>query len=212
MNHTIITLNKYFSFIGDSEQLLTKLLKVPKQFDIDKFINKSEYERLLKYAKKLNKDKIYYIMLVLANTGIRVSELKFLTVEDLGKSSILVNNKGRIRNIYLPKDLVKDLKGYCKAKDIKSGIIFHGKSKYTMIDTSYLWREMKYIAGQAKVKKSKVHAHSFRHLFAKTYMEINNNAINLADILGHSSLETTRIYTRNSAKEHAEQISKLGLY
>lgn len=212
VNSYLIALNKYLEWIGAGD-LKTHVIRQQQRNSLDNVMSRTDYDRVLRHAKKLDKTKIYYVMRTLAASGIRIEELKFITVEAVtkGRGCIEVNNKGKIRGIVIPPDLCKELRKYCKDNNIASGTIFHNREKTGLIDKSYLWREMKHIAGQARVNKSKVHAHSFRHLFAKTYMEANGNVVELADLLGHSSLETTRIYTRSSSKEKRDKVSKLGL-
>ena len=205
----LVAINKFLDFLG----LQSFKVKLPKQLKkkvLEDLITVAEYERLLKYAKKLDKVKMYYIILTLANTGIRISELEFITVEALKKESTVIKNKGKIREIILPKKLTKDLKEYCKKNGIIKGAVFISKF-YRPMGVTYIHKELKFISGQARIKKSKVHAHAFRHLFAVQYMKKNNNALSLADILGHSSLETTRIYTQQTKKQHQKSIDDLFL-
>lgn len=213
VNSYLIALNKYLAWLG-ADSLKAHTVKQQQRNSLDNVMSRSDYERLLRYAKKLDKERMYFIMRTLAGTGIRIEELRFITVEAItkGKGSIQVNNKGKLRDIVIAPDLCKELRRYCKEQGITAGIIFHSRSGADLLDKSYIWREMKFIAGRARVNKSKVHAHSFRHLFAKTFMDASGgNVVELADLLGHSSLETTRIYTRSSSKEKRDKISKLGL-
>ena len=206
-NIKLIAINKFLDFL-DLENLKLKLPKKQKKNVLEDMLTVPEYERMLKYAEKLEKEKMYNIIMTLANTGIRISELEFITVEALKKESTVIKNKGKIREIILPKKLTKDLKEYCKKNGITKGPVFISKFNKP-IDTTYIHRELKTIAGQARIKKSKVHAHAFRHLFAIQYMKKNNNALSLADILGHSSLETTRIYTQQTKEQHQKSIDNL---
>ena len=209
INSYIIALNKYLKWLGESE-LTVKIIKQQRKSSLEDVISRSDYKRLLRYAKKMDMLNIYYIMKILASTGIRIDELKFITVDSLKKNYIQVNNKGKEREITIPQNIVRELKKYCSDICIKSGYVFQGNTKDKVVCKSTVWRKMKKIAGVARVNKSKVHAHSFRHLFAKEYMSQYNNAIELADILGHSSLETTRIYTRSTSFEKRKKIEKLG--
>lgn len=212
VNSYLIALNKFFSWMK-LDELKIKVIKQQQKNSLDHVMSRSDYERLLRFAKKLNREKIYYIMRTLAGTGIRIEELKYITVEAVTKNKgyVQVDNKGKLRDIVIAPDLCKELRKYCKAEGITTGIIFHGRNRSELIDKSYIWREMKRIAGQARVNKDKVHAHSFRHLFARTFIDAGESVVELADILGHSSLETTRIYTRSSSKEKKDKIAKLGL-
>jgi site-specific recombinase XerD len=170
-------------------------------------ISETDYNRLIRIAERLGRDKIKHIMETLAKTGIRINELQYITVEAIKKGFCEVQNKGKIRDIIISRGLAKSLKVYCKNNQITEGIIF--KSRYgAPLDKAYIWRQLKHVAGQARVNKSKVHAHSFRHLFAKTYLRDGGNITHLADLLGHSSLETTRIYTMQSKDEHRNILDK----
>lgn len=202
--------NKYLKWLGYSD-LKLKTVKVQTNTSLNDIMSKSDYERILRYAKKLNNDKMHFIMRTLACTGIRVDELKYITVETLKAGKTQVTNKGKTRNVILTPILIKELKKYCSNNNISSGIIFHGRDKNRLMDKSYIWKQLQYIAGQARVKKSKIHTLSFRHLFARTYMQTIGDISELADILGHSNIEITRIYTRTSDKEKKANLSKLAL-
>jgi len=209
INSYIVTVNKYLKWLGYKE-LVVKQLKQQRKNSLEDVLNVKEYKRLLRFAKAAGKIKIYYIMKVFAMTGIRVSELKYITVENLKSNYIKVTNKGKEREIIIRQDLLRELRKYCRENGIYSGYIFPGKVKGKLISESTIWRNMRKIGGQARVKLSKIHAHSFRHLFAKMYLqEYPNNITELADILGHNSLETTRIYTRSTSQEKREKLEKI---
>ena len=143
-------------------------------------------------------------------TGIRISELKYFTIENLKTNYINVFNKGKERKIILRQDLIRELRKYSRDKHIKDGYIFRGKIQKQMPAESTIWRQMKKVAGMARVNKKKVHAHSFRHLFAQVFLEQYPNEITeLADLLGHNSLETTRLYTRTSANQKRNKLEQL---
>jgi len=199
-NNKITIINKFLDWL-DLGELKLKQIKQQKKTSLEDVISETDYKRLLRIAERLGKIKILYIMKTLAGTGIRIDELQYITLEAIKKGYCQVENKGKIRDIIISKNLSKELKGYCKEQGINEGMIF--ASKYNKpLDKAYIWRELKYISGQARVKKDKVHAHSFRHLFAKTYLRDGGNITHLADLLGHSSLDTTRIYTMQSKDEH----------
>lgn len=210
VNVKIIALNKFFDYIELSELKLQQL-KQQRKTTLENVMSVSDYERLLRQALKLGKTKIYLLMKVLAQTGIRISELQFITFESLKTGQTRVTNKGKERTIIIPKKLCKELKTYCKQEEIVSGIIFKGRKNNSVIDTAYIFRELKIIGGKARVKKDKVHAHSFRHLFAKEFLNKHNDITLLADLLGHSTLETTRVYTKRSTAEQKEILNKLDL-
>lgn len=209
INNYIVVVNKFLKWIGLKE-CTVKQIKQQRKSSLNEMLTVSDYKRLLRFAKKYNRMDIYYIMKILVMTGIRISELEYFTVENLKTNYIEVQNKGKERVIVIRQDLIRELRKYCRENRIRSNYIFKGQSKGKMINQSTIWRNMKKIAGIARVKKSKVHAHSFRHLFAKLYLkEYNNNIAELADILGHNSLETTRIYIRSSDEEKRVNLERI---
>ncbi len=201
INSYIVAVNKFLRWCG-LEELKVKKLKMQQRNSIDNIISYNDYKRLLRFARKLEHHDIYMIMKIIATTGIRISELKFFTVEGIKSFYINVRNKGKDREIILTQELARELRKYCRENNITKGKIFE-------LSDVVIWRKMKRIAGAARVNKSKVHAHSFRHLFAKEFMSEYNNALELADILGHSSLETTRIYARTTNEEKRKKIEKM---
>lgn len=225
INRYIVTLNRYIAWIDAPELLGTKQLKVQQKTDLDNVLSTSEYERLLnaainpgEQARKagLKPDmQAWVCMQMLANTGVRWFELQFFTVESINAApkngyAITVTNKGKQRNVPISKELYKLLKEYCAEQGITTGYIIGTKNGNPMLNEQ-MHRKLKRIAGYARVNKSKVHPHNFRHLFGKVYMQEIGRIDELADILGHSNLSTTRIYSRTTSKEKAANISKLGL-
>ena len=208
-NSVISALNCYFEFLGRCD-LKIKVFKTQRSIfaDKEKELSKQEYERLLKAGEK--NERLYLLIQTICSTGIRVSELKFITVEAAESGQATVNNKGKIRIILLPKDLCKTLKKYAKKKNIKKGSIFVTRNKKPM-DRSNIWKMLKALCKAARVAKEKVFPHNLRHLFARTYYKIQKDIVRLADILGHSSINTTRIYTMTTGEEHRKQIDKLNL-
>lgn len=210
INVWIVTINKYLKWLGLNDFTIKKIKMQNKQSVVD-VLSVADYKRLLRFAKRENKHQLYYIMKILAMTGIRVSELQYFTVENLETNYISVFNKGKERTIIVRQDLARELRKYCRVQGITSGYIF--PSQYVenkMINASTIWRQMKTVAGHAKVKKNKVHAHSFRHLFAQVFLDTySNNITELADILGHNSLDTTRLYTRTSDAQKRSKLEKL---
>lgn len=201
INSYIVAVNKFLKWCG-KDDLKVKKLKMQQKNSIDNIISFSDYKRLLRFAKKLGHEDIYMIMKIIATTGIRISELKFFTAEGIKSFYIHVRNKGKDRDIILTQELSRELRKYCREHNIREGRIFE-------LSDVQIWRKLKKIAGAARVNKEKVHAHSFRHLFAKEFMAEYNNALELADILGHSSLETTRIYTRSTNEEKRMKLEKM---
>lgn len=209
INNYIVTINKFLYWCGIND-CKVKQLKKQQVASNSEVLSLSDFKRLLRFAKRLNQDDTYLIMKILAMTGIRIEELSIFTVENVKTNYIPVRNKGKERSIILRQDLAREIRQYCRDKGIKSGIIFFCKTKGKMMAKSTIWRRMQRIAGVAKVNKNKVHAHSFRHLFAKMFLEEYNGSIaELADILGHSSLETTRIYSKTTDEEKRRKLERI---
>jgi len=211
VNSVISSLNCFFEF-NEWYDLRVKSIKIQKQMFIDKEkeLSKKEYERLLGAARHKRNSRLYYIMQTICSTGIRVSELRFITVEAVNNACAIINCKGKMRQVFLPKQLCKMLKGYLKENGIKSGEVFVSRSGKSL-DRSNIWSDMKKLCEMACVSPNKVFPHNLRHLFARTYYSIQKDIVRLADILGHSSVNTTRIYTMESGEIHRMQIQRLGL-
>ena len=209
INTWIVELNKFLKYCK-LDNLTIKKIKQQSKSSTEEVLSISDYKRLLRFAKRLGYIQLYYIMKVLVMTGIRISELKYFTVESIKSNYVAAFNKGKERNIIIRQDLARELRKYCRDNNIKSGYIFLGEKKNSMPAASTIWRQMKKISGAARVNKKKVHAHSFRHLFAQVFLnEYNNNITELADILGHNSLETTRLYTRSSNSQKKDKLEQL---
>lgn len=209
INTWIVTINKYLKWLGRNDLVIKKIKMQQKQSN-EEVLSLVDYRRLLRMSKKMDLMKLHYIMKILAMTGIRISELRNFTYENLGTNYINVFNKGKERKIIIRQDLVRELRKYCKDNKITEGYIFKGKKEGKQINASTIFRQMKKVAGAARVNKKKVHAHSFRHLFAQVFLDTyNNNITELADILGHNSLDTTRLYTRTSDSQKREKLEKL---
>lgn len=209
INLAIISVNKYLKYCGYGEYVV-KTQRIQNRKSLENVISIAEYKQMLKTARETGKVKYYYIIKTLAQTGIRVSELQYFTVEILEKKKILVNNKGKIREIFLPDSLISELYSYCKIAGIKSGVIFKGNTERP-IGRASVYKMLVRIGVDAGLPKEKIYPHSFRHLFAVTYMNCYGNLAELADILGHSNLETTRIYTLSTAEEKRKRMDNLGL-
>lgn len=203
VNTKITIINNYMALAN--KDIKVKQERVQKSNSLDNVLNENELARITSMARTRGNERARITMLSIFNTGLRVSELQFLTVEAFKKGHIDVNNKGKHRRVPINKELTKELRQYIKAEGLKSGSIIINKNG-DPLSRSFIFREMKYIGGQARgIKKSKIYPHSIRHLFAKRYLKYNNNNMAaLADILGHSSLETTRIYATLSTKEQSE--------
>lgn len=209
INNYVVSVNKFLKWAGIKE-VVVKQIKQQRKSSLNETLSITDYKRMLKYSKKINRMDIYYIIKILAMTGIRIDELRYFTVENIKGNYINVQNKGKERAIIITQELARELRKYCRLNGIKEGYLFKGEVVGKMIDKSTIWRNMKKIAGKARVKKTKVHAHSFRHLFAKLYLDkYSNNITELADILGHNSLETTRIYTRTTNEEKRKKLEEI---
>lgn len=211
VNSILSSLNSFFEFC-DLPNLKVKLLKIQRQIFTDRNheLSKEEYGRLLNAAYKKENKRLYYLMQTICSTGIRVSELRFITVDAIHCGQAHINCKGKLRTVILPKQLCKMLLQYIKERKIKNGCVFVTKNG-TPLDRSNIWAEMKKLCESAGVDRKKVFPHNLRHLFARTYYSIQKDIVRLADILGHSSINTTRIYTIESGAEHRRQIQELGL-
>ncbi|MFQ7877526.1 tyrosine-type recombinase/integrase, partial [Enterocloster sp.] len=187
-----------------------KFLKVQKRMYMDekRELTEQDCRRLLETASRTGKSQLYFLMLVLYGTGIRISELPFVTVEAVYQGNAEINMKGKYRVIIFPKNLVRQLKEYSKDAGIKSGCIFRTKSG-KCLDRSNICHSMKKICREAGVDQSKVFPHNFRHLFAKSFYAIEKNLAHLADILGHTSIETTRIYVASSLKHYEKVMNRM---
>lgn len=211
VNSMLSSVNAFFIFMNRHD-LKVKTLKVQRRIFADKSkeLTKAEYERLLAAAKDKKNDRLYYLMQTIASTGLRVSEIKYVTCEAVRLGQAVISCKGKIRQVFLPPKLCKMLRAYIKKLNIKNGSVFitrNGKA----LDRSAIWKMLKDLCESAGVDKSKVFPHNFRHLFARTFYSLQKDIVRLADILGHSSVETTRIYTMESGIEHRKQLQKLGL-
>lgn len=211
VNSIISSLNSFFVY-NEWYDLKVKSIKIQKQIFANKKkeLTKAEYERLLKAAKSKNNQRLYYLMQTICSSGLRVSELKYVTTDAVRCGQATINCKGKMRIVILPKQLCKMLKDYIRENNIKSGSVFVSKNGKPL-DRSNIWSDMKKLCESAGVTKDKVFPHNLRHLFARTYYSIQKDVVRLADILGHSSVNTTRIYTMESGEIHRMQIQKLGL-
>ncbi len=173
-------------------------------------LTREEYLRLVKTAKDRGKQQLCLLMQTICATGIRISELPFITVEALYERRAVVSLKGKTRIVLLPAELCRELMVYAKERNIRSGSIFVTRNGKPM-DRSNIFHSMKKLCEDAEVDRSKVFPHNLRHLFAVTYYMAEKDVCHLADILGHSSINTTRLYTIVSSEEQEQQINRLGL-
>lgn len=211
VNSMIVALNRFLDFIGRSDcrvhtlRIQRKLFRRP-----DRELTRPEYERLVQTAERKGQQRLSLLLEAIAATGIRVSEVKYLTVEAARARRAEIALKGKIRVILLPNKLCRKLLKYAKKQKTVSGEIFltrNGKS----LSRRQIWSEMKNLCKFAGVEASKVFPHNLRHLFATIFYRACKDIAKLADVLGHSSIETTRIYLVTSGTEHARQLAHLRL-
>lgn len=209
VNSMLSSLNCWLSWSGKGE-CRVKTLKTQRQAfcSEEKELTKGEYQRLLK-ASQRNK-RLFYLMQAICATGIRVSEHRFLTVEALKQGWATVRSKGKTRTVFIPNKLCKTLLSYAKSQGIRTGSIFLGKHG-NPLDRSRIWAMMKGLCASAGVSEKKVFPHNLRHLFARVFYTMERDIVRLADILGHSSINTTRIYTVETGATHRRQIEKMSL-
>ena len=211
INAKLSALNKFFAFMRWLECRI-KYLKIQKKLfrGTEKELTKGEYVRLLETADALRKNRLALLIETICATGIRVSEVRYITVEAVRAGYADVALKGKIRTILLPAKLCRKLQKYARKQKIASGEIFltrNGKG----VSRRQIWAEMKALCKKAGVAASKVFPHNLRHLFARTFYRACRDVAKLADVLGHSSIETTRIYLISTGKEHTRQLERLGL-
>lgn len=211
INSKLSALNKFFGFMGWSECHM-KYLKIQRKLfrGTEKELTKEEYIRLLETANRGGKARLALLIEAICATGIRVSEVKYITAEAVEQGRAEVALKGKIRTILLPGKLCRKLQKYAKKQKITSGELFLTRSGKG-ISRRQIWAEMKALCREADVAPSKVFPHNLRHLFARTFYRACRDVAKLADVLGHSSIETTRIYLISTGVEHARQLERLGL-
>ena len=210
VNGAIAALNSFFEFFELG--IKVKPLKIQRKTFLseDKELTEREYRRLLSIAQSKGNERLYHILQAICSTGIRVSELRFITVEAIQIGYAEVRNKGKIRTIFISHDLKILLLRYARKQGIASGSIFvtrNGKQ----INRSNIWSGMKKLCAEAGVDESKVFPHSLRKLFARMFYAKDRDLSKLADSLGHSDISTTRIYIMDTGSEHRRIINSLGL-
>ena len=211
VNGAVAALNRFFDLLGLGECRL-KAVRVQRRVfrEEEKELTEKEYRRLLAAARTRKNDRLLLVMESICATGIRVSELRFFTVEAVRLGRAEVSNKGKNRTVFLPEKLRKALLQYARAQKIAAGPVFvtrNGKP----LDRSNIWHDMKALCREAGVAESKVFPHNLRHLFAALFYRATRDIVKLADVLGHSSVETTRIYLMSNGQEHVRQLDRLGL-
>ena len=208
-NSMLAAVNSFFVFAG-WEEWKVKLFKVQRvQYSRpEKEITEEDYEKLVRAARRQGDDRMSMLIQTIGSTGIRISELKFITVESLRDGRAEIYNKGKCRVVLLPVELTKVLRKYCREAGIVSGSIFVTKHGNPM-DRSNVSKKMKQLGREAGVDTAKVFPHNFRHLFARIFYSIEKDVVRLMDLLGHSSIDTTRIYTMTTEEQPRRQMSRM---
>ena len=211
INSMLASLNGFFSFLGWAD-LKVKSIKLQRQIYCpeEKELTKSEYMRLVNTAKQKGNERLNLLIQTICGTGIRVSELQYITVEAVKCNEAVVSLKGKTRSVFIVRELQKKLLRYAAEQKISSGAIFITRSGKPMSRTN-IWREMKSLCVEAGVNPQKVFPHNLRHLFARTFYGIEKDIAKLADILGHSSINTTRIYIITTGNEHRQRMENMRL-
>ena len=211
INTILVPLNRFFSFLG-WHGCRVKSLRIQRRMfrENRRELTRSEYARLLSAARSQGRERLALLMESICATGIRVSEVEHLTVEAVRAGRAEISLKGKIRTILLPGKLCRKLLKYARKRQIASGKIFLTKGGRGM-SRGQIWAEMKALCQRARVRPTKVFPHNLRHLFARTFYRVCRDVAKLADVLGHSSIETTRIYLISTGAEHAGTLERMGL-
>lgn len=211
VNSMLVALNSFLSWLGDFQDRI-RTVKVQQQMfsTAEKEMTPGEYKRLIATAYRMGREQTALIMETIGATGIRISELKYITVEAVKRGRAEVNCKGKKRQIYLIRELQDKLRRYCHKKRIFRGCVFVSRFG-NPLDRSNIWSQMKTIGRAAGVSLKKVFPHNLRHLFARVFWAKWKDLFYLADILGHSNVNTTRLYTVTTGASHVKRLQKLGL-
>ena len=211
VNSMLASINSLFAFLGWHD-LKVKSLKLQQQVFCpeEKELTKAEYTRLCRTAERKHNERLNLILQTICGTGIRVSELQYITVEAVKNGEAVVNCKAKTRSVFIVKELKQKLLRYAAEQGIKSGMIFVTRTGKPISRTN-IWREMKALCEEANVNPKKVFPHNLRHLFARVFYGIEKDIAKLADILGHSSINTTRIYIISTGTEHQKQLENMRL-
>ena len=211
VNSMLASINSLFAFLGWHD-LKVKSLKLQQQVFCpeEKELSKAEYTRLCRTAERNHNERLNLILQTICGTGIRVSELQYITVEAVKHGEAVVNCKAKTRSVFIVKELKQKLLRYAAEQNIKSGMIFVTRTGKPISRTN-IWREMKALCEEANVNPQKVFPHNLRHLFARVFYGIEKDIAKLADILGHSSINTTRIYIISTGTEHRQRMENMRL-
>lgn len=211
VNTKLSALNSFFTFLGRAD-LHVKLLKIQRKAycPAEKELSKAEYLRLVKTAESRKNEKLSLLLQTICGTGIRVSEVRYITAEAVQRGEASIHLKGKNRTVLLPKQLQQRLRAYLRREKITAGPVFVTKTGRPL-DRSNIWKLMKGLCKAAGVEEKKVFPHNLRHLFARCFYSLDKDIAKLADILGHSNINTTRIYIITSGREHRRRLDALGL-
>lgn len=211
INSFLIAANQLFEYL-EWYGLHVKTYRIQKEaFASGKVdLSMQEYKKLVAAARQKGKKRLAMVIQTLCAMGLRISELSYITVEGIKKGEIDIFGKNKQRKVLIPKKLQKLLLVYIKENNIKSGMVFI-TSKGKAVDRSNIWREMKALKEETKIKEEKIFPHNLRHLFAKTFYEASKDIAKLADVLGHSNIETTRLYIKTACEEHRKLLDKMGI-
>lgn len=211
INSMLAAVNSFFDFLGQGSQRVKPLKCQRTIFRAkEQELTKAEYLRLLETARRQGKNRLFLIMETVCATGIRISELRYITVQAAKARRAVVECKGKRRMILIPKKLCAQLLKWAKRCRVTSGAVFQTRGGRP-VDRSNIWREMKRLSGAAGVDPQKIFPHNLRHLFAVVFYTAEKDIAKLADVLGHASINTTRIYIMETGAEHERQLSRLGL-
>ena len=211
VNSILAAVNGFFRFMGWKD-IAVKLLKIQKALFCDerRELTRAEYARLVSAAQKVGNERLSLVMQTICATGTRVSELRFITVEAVTTGRAEICNKGKRRTVFLPGRLRRLLRKYLQKQKKTAGAVFTTRTGRPL-DRSNIWRDMNALCESADVEPGKVFPLNLRHLFARTYYSLEKDLSRMADILGHSSVNTTRIYTMESGGVHQRQLERMGL-
>lgn len=211
VNSMLASINSLFAFLGWHD-LKVKSLKLQQQVFCpeEKELTKAEYARLCRTAERKHNERLNLVLQTICGTGIRVSELQYITVEAAKNGEAVVNCKAKTRSVFIVKELKQKLLRYAAEQNIKNGMIFVTRTGKPISRTN-IWREMKALCEEANVNPQKVFPHNLRHLFARVFYGIEKDIAKLADILGHSSINTTRIYIISTGTEHRQRMENMRL-
>ncbi len=211
VNSMLASINSLFCFLGWHD-LRVRSLKLQQQVFCpeEKELTRAEYARLCRTAERRHNTRLCLILQTICGTGIRVSELRYITVEAAKRGEAVVNCKAKTRSVFIVKELKQKLLRYAAEQGITSGMIFVTRTGKPISRTN-IWREMKALCAEAHVDPQKVFPHNLRHLFARVFYGLEKDIAKLADILGHSSINTTRIYIISTGSEHRRRMENMRL-